>query len=51
MNSGNGTSVLYAHFKLHGQHNVQSTGLESNRDWTTVQRQAAERKNDRPNRS
>lgn len=44
MNSRNGTSVLYEHFKLHGQHNVQSKGLESNLNRTTVQRRAAERK-------
>ena len=44
MNNGSGTSVLYAHFKLHGQHNVQSMGLESSKYWTTGQRRAAERK-------
>lgn len=44
INNGSGTSVLYTHFKLHGQHNVQSMGLESNRNWTTGQRRAAERK-------
>ena len=44
INSGNGTSVLYAHFKLHGSHVLQSVGLEGNGRWTTAQRQAAERR-------
>lgn len=37
MNSGNGTSILYAHFKVHSPHNLQRT-------WTTAQRQVVERK-------
>lgn len=41
---GDGATVLYEHFKLHGRENLQSMGLESNRDWTTAQRRAAERK-------
>ena len=44
LNKGDGTTVLYAHFKLHGSENVQSMGLESNKAWTTAQRRAAERK-------
>lgn len=44
MNSGNGTSVLYMYFKLHGPHNLQSLGLESNYNWTTARRRATERK-------
>ena len=42
-NSSDDTSILYAHFKLHGADKVQSLGLESNRD-CTVQRQAGERR-------
>ncbi|KAF3844285.1 hypothetical protein F7725_013626 [Dissostichus mawsoni] len=41
---GDGTSVLYNHFKLHGLQNVQSMGLESSSGWSTGQRRAAERR-------
>lgn len=44
MRNGRGTSVLYEHFKIHGPHNIQGAGLESNQNWTTAQRRAAERK-------
>ncbi|KAI9548024.1 hypothetical protein NQZ68_013042 [Dissostichus eleginoides] len=44
INSGDGTSVLYLHFKLHGPENLQSLVLESSGSWTTAQRRAAERR-------
>lgn len=42
--SGKGTSVLYNHFKLHGSLGLHSLGLEGSRQWSTTQRQAAERR-------
>ena len=40
MERGNGTTVLYSHFKLHGPQNIQSLGLESNREWSTARRES-----------